>query len=90
MHKYIIIEHFKKDKIKEVYRRFDEQGRMLPEGVEYVDSWIDEDVTVCYQLMQSLSRELLDSWISKWSDLVDFTVVRVISSTDARAKVLGH
>lgn len=89
MHRYIIIEYFKKGKIKEIYRRFDEQGRMMPNGLEYLDSWIDEDVTVCYQLMQSPSRDLLDEWIANWSDLVDFTVVPVISSAEAKAKVFN-
>ena len=86
---YMVIEHFRPGKVKEMYKRFDQNGRMAPDGVTYVNSWIDEDVKVCYQLMESPSREKLNEWISKWNDLVDFEVIPVISSGEAKAKILG-
>ena len=89
MRTYLVIEHFKKDKTREIYRRFDAKGRMLPDGVEYLNSWINEEVTVCYQLMQSESRELLQAWIANWDDLADFEVIPVISSAEAKAKALA-
>ena len=61
---YIIIEKFHEGKIKALYQRFDEKGRMLPEGVIYINSWINEPVTVCYQLMESSSEEKLKQWIN--------------------------
>ena len=88
MEKYIVVEHFKAGKIKEVYRRFDEKGRMLPKGVHYIDSWIDENVKTCYQLMESESLALLQQWINRWDDLVDFEIVPVIGSAEAKARVL--
>lgn len=89
MRSYLIIEHFRPETIKALYERFDEKGRMLPEGVNYLHSWINEDVSLCYQVMESESLELLQSWIAKWEDLADFEVVPVISSGEAKAKVLG-
>lgn len=88
--KYIIIEHFKKDKIKTLYQRFEEKGRMLPEGVIYINSWIDEKVETCYQIMESRSLEKLQEWIEKWEDLADFEVIPVIDSATAKKVVLGE
>ena len=86
---YMVIEHFRPGKVKEMYKRFDQNGRMAPDGVTYVNSWIDEDVKVCYQVMESPSKEKLNEWISKWNDLVDFEVIPVISSGEAKARILG-
>lgn len=86
---YMIIEHYHPGKIKELYRRFDEKGRMLPEGVHYINSWINGDVTICYQVMESDSINKLHEWISNWNDIVDFQVIPVISSAEARSRVTG-
>ena len=85
---YMIIEKFHEGKVKALYRRFEAKGRMLPDGVKYIDSWISEDVTVCYQLMESVTEEKLQQWIGHWKDLVDFEIIPVISSADAKKKVL--
>ena len=84
----MVIEHFHEGKIKELYNRFDQKGRMMPEGVNYVNSWIDKDVKTCYQVMESPSEKKLKEWINNWSDIVDFEVIPVITSAEARAKVL--
>jgi len=84
---YMIIERFKPGMIKAMYQRFDEKGRMLPEGVHYINSWIDSTISICYQVMESESAEKIDEWISKWNDLVDFEVIPVITSAQAKAKV---
>jgi Protein of unknown function (DUF3303) len=84
---YMIIERFQPGKVKAMYQRFEEKGRMLPEGVNYINSWISESVTVCYQVMESESVEKLQLWINQWKDLVDFEVVPVISSVRAKEKV---
>jgi hypothetical protein len=62
---------------------------MLPEDVHYINSWINEPVSICYQLMESPSEEKLQEWISHWNDLADFEVIPVISSAEARQKVLA-
>lgn len=84
---YMVIEHFHPGKIKELYRRFEEKGRMLPEGVEYIDSWINEDLTICYQVMDSSSIDKLQSWIGNWNDIVDFEVIPVITSAEAKQRL---
>jgi len=86
---YMVIEHFHPGKVKELYKRFDEKGRMAPEGVNYINSWIDSDVKKCYQIMESPSEDKLKEWINNWSDIVDFEVVPVITSAEAKEKVLG-
>jgi len=84
----MIIEKFHEGKVKALYQRFDEKGRMVPDGVKYIDSWIHEDVTICYQLMESRTKELLNNWIERWKDLADFEIIPVISSAEAKKKVL--
>jgi hypothetical protein len=84
---YMIIERFHPGKVKDMYQRFEEKGRMLPEGVNYVNSWINEPVTGCYQVMGSESPEKLEEWMDQWKDLVDFEVIPVISSAQAREKI---
>ncbi len=86
----MVIEKFMPGRVKDLYQRFAETGRMLPEGVVYIDSWISKDLTRCYQLMEADSLEDLNLWIANWDDLADFEVIPIISSDEARAKVLGH
>jgi hypothetical protein len=87
---YMVIEHFQPGKIKELYKRFDAKGRMAPEGVNYVNSWIDENIETCYQIMESPSEEKLKEWTSKWDDLVDFEIIPVITSAEAKARVMKN
>lgn len=87
--KYLIIERFRKETVKELYARFENKGRMLPKGVHYMDSWIDEPVDICYQLMESESLEKINEWISHWQDLADFEIIPVIDSNAAKEKVLA-
>ena len=70
-----------------VYRRFRDHGRMTPDGVEYVASWVTDDLSTCFQVMEAESREALDEWIDRWADLVDFEVVPVITSAEASERV---
>ena len=80
---YMIIETFKTPGAIEVYRRARDQGRLLPEGLEYVSSWIDFSFTRCFQLMKTDDENLLEQWISRWKDLVQFEIVPVQTSTEA-------
>ena len=79
---YLIIEHYKKGKTIEIYQRFDQKGRMLPKGVTYINSWTDEKVETCYQIMESESLEKLQEWVSNWNDLVDFEIIPVLTSAE--------
>ncbi|MCZ6533742.1 MAG: DUF3303 family protein [SAR324 cluster bacterium] len=85
---YMVIETFKDDCAAQVYERFRERGRMTPPGLEYIESWVDADVTRCFQLMKCDNPALLEQWMEHWWDLTDFEVVPVIDSKQAMAKVL--
>ena len=84
---YVVIEHFKNNDAVPVYRRFRDQGRMAPEGLVYVASWVDYKLECCYQVMKTHDPALLDEWMANWSDLVDFEVHPVITSEDAAAQI---
>jgi hypothetical protein len=71
-----------------IYERARERGRMLPDGLHYLDSWIDERLDRCFQLMETDDASLFDTWIAEWADLGEFEVVPVISSAEASARVL--
>lgn len=87
---YMIVEHFKDADPVPVYRRFRDRGRLAPEGLQYVSSWVDEKLECCFQLMEAPDRRLLDEWIANWSDIVEFDVYPVISSKEAAEKVSPH
>ncbi len=70
-----------------VYRRFRERGRLAPEGLMYVSSWVTDQMDRCYQLMETEDLTLLDQWMANWNDLVDFEVHPVISSKEAAEKI---
>ena len=84
---YMIIEHFKNQDPVPVYRRFRDHGRLAPEGLRYVSSWVDEELKVCFQLMEADDCKLLDEWIANWNDLVKFEVYPVISSQEASERI---
>ena len=84
---YMVIEKYKTAGAIEIYRRAATQGRMMPEGLEYVSSWVDLDFTSCYQLMRTENASLFDQWIDRWKDLVDFEVVPVRTSADAMQNI---
>lgn len=84
---YMVIEHFKGGDAVPVYRRFRERGRLAPEGLTYVASWVDVRLERCFQLMETEDRQLLDDWMARWSDIVDFDVYPVITSAEAAEKI---
>jgi hypothetical protein len=86
---YLIIEQFRPGKVKELYKRVEEKGRMMPAGVNYINSWINKDLTVCYQVMEADDIIKLHEWISNWDDLADFEIIPVITSKEAKEKALS-
>lgn len=84
---YVVIEHFRDGDPRPVYDRFRRRGRLAPEGLRYVNSWVTDDLTRCYQVMECDNRELLDEWIAAWADLVAFEVHPVITSAEAASQV---
>jgi len=81
---FMIVEHFKNRDAKGVYRRFRESGRQMPEGLQYLDSWVEPNFDRCFQLMETSDLRLLESWILSWNDLMDFEIVPVVPSKDTR------
>jgi hypothetical protein len=81
---FMVIERFR-DPVP-VYRRFRDRGRLAPEGLKYVASWVTPDLTTCYQVMEG-DRAELDAWIAQWDDLVDFDIIPVIASAEAAAQI---
>jgi Protein of unknown function (DUF3303) len=82
---YMVVEHFKD--AAAVYRRFQDQGRLAPEGLRYLSSWVDGNLTRCFQIMETDDWHLLEEWMANWSDLVTFEVYPVISSAEAAERV---
>jgi hypothetical protein len=86
---FMIIERFRNGEARPVYERFRDRGRLAPNGLHYVSSWVTPDLTRCYQVMECADRAAIDGWIAAWADLVDFEVIPVITSAEAAARVLG-
>lgn len=84
---YVVIEHFRDGDPRPVYARFRQQGRLAPAGVTYVNSWVTDDLTRCFQIMECDDRTALDAWMSAWKDLVDFEVYSALTSAEAAARV---
>ncbi len=84
---YVVVEHFKNNDAVAVYRRFRDRGRLAPEGLVYISSWVDDKFERCYQVMETHDRRLLDGWIANWSDLTGFEVHRVMPSREAAEKI---
>ena len=86
---FMVVERFRNGAAP-VYRRFRERGRMAPEGLVYVSSWVDENLATCYQVMETTDRELLDEWMRNWEDLVQFEVHPVMTSQEAAQRVASQ
>jgi len=80
---FMVVERFRDGKATEVYRRYQEKGRMLPEGLQYIDSWVEVNSGRCFQLMECDDADLFDHWVAQWQDLVEFEIIPVVRSTEA-------
>ena len=81
---FMVVETYRNGDPEPVYRRFREKGRMLPDGLSYLNSWVKDDLSRCYQLMECADAALLKSWADRWSDLIDFEFVPVVPSETAQ------
>jgi Protein of unknown function (DUF3303) len=84
---YMIIEHFRNGDALPVYRRFRDQGRLAPDGLRYLGSWVTDDFRRCFQVMECDDPTLLAEWTSRWEDLVEFEIVPVVTSAEAATTV---
>jgi hypothetical protein len=83
----MIVERFRNGDAVPVYRRFRERGRMAPAGLTYINSWVTEDFSTCYQIMECDERASIEAWIENWRDLVDFEIYPVLTSPQAVEKI---
>ena len=77
MKRYMVIERFGPGAKDKVYERFREKGRMLPDGLTYIDSWLEKDGDRCFQLMEADDPALFDRWMENWKDLVRFEIIEL-------------
>jgi hypothetical protein len=84
----MVIERFKNaEAVPAVYQRFREKGRMMPEGLTYVDSWIEPNFDRCFLVAECNDPRLIQQWVLQWHDLIDFEIVPVVSSKDTAGVV---
>ena len=89
MTQFMVIERFKNRNARAIYERFREHGRMQPEGLRYVSSWIETNFDRCFQVMECENPSLIEQWATHWSDLMDFEIVPVMTSAEASSKALS-
>jgi hypothetical protein len=84
---YMIVETFRAGDPVPVYRRFRDRGRLAPDGLHYVASWVTHDLRRCFQIMECENPELLEQWMAHWRDVVDFEVAPVMTSAEAAVAI---
>ena len=87
---FMVVEDFRGKDRKSIYRRFRDKGRMMPDGLRYVGSWVTADMGRCFQLMESEDVALLQRWVAEWCDLAEFEILPVISGKDTAAALAGQ
>ena len=86
---FMVIERYKDRDAKAVYRRFREHGRMAPEGLTYIGSWIETNFDRCFQLMECDDPALLQQWAVAWQDLIEFEFCPVAPSKETAETVMA-
>jgi Protein of unknown function (DUF3303) len=87
---FMVVEDFRDKDRKAIYRRFQEKGRMMPAGLNFVNSWVAADMSRCFQLMEADDLALFQSWVTEWCDLAEFEIVPVTSGSDTAAALKGQ
>ena len=83
----LVVERYKDERAVDIYRRARDRGRMLPEGLRYISSWVDLDYSTCFQVRETADVGLFDRWTRSWADLIDFEIVPVRTSAEAAALI---
>jgi len=84
---YMVVEHFRGGDALPVYRRFRDRGRLAPDGLRYLGSWVSDDLRRCFQVMECEDPALLAQWTARWEDLVEFEIIPVLTSAEAMSAV---
>jgi hypothetical protein len=87
---FMVIETFRNQDAKAVYRKFRDKGRMMPEGLGFVSSFVAADLSRCFQLMECEDVTLLQRWVTQWSDVAAFEIVPVVAGKDTAAALSGE
>jgi hypothetical protein len=87
---FMVIEHFRPGQAPNVYRRFRAHGRMAPDSLRYIDSWVDLEFRRCFQIMEAESEEHVRAWTVNWEDLIDFEIIPVRTSAEAAAAIAAR
>jgi Domain of unknown function (DUF3303) len=80
---FMVIERFKNRDARAIYLRLQEKGRMMPDGLKYVGSWVEANFDRCFQVMECDDASLFQQWTAQWQDLMEFEIIQVISSKEA-------
>jgi hypothetical protein len=84
---FMVIEHFRDRDPKPAYRRLREEGRKMPAGLKFIESWVEPNFDRCFQLMETDDARLLQRWVASWTDLMEFEILPVVRSVDTRQDV---
>jgi hypothetical protein len=87
---FMVVEDFRGRDRKSIYRRFRDKGRMMPDGLGFVASWVTADMGRCFQLMEAEDVTLLQRWVAEWCDLADFEILPVTAGKDTAAALAGQ
>ncbi len=87
---FMVIETFRNQDAKAIYRRFRDKGRMTPDGLSFIDSWVSADLGRCFQVMECDDVAVLQRWAAQWSDLIDFEIVPVLSGAETAQALAGQ
>ena len=82
---FMVVERFRNQDARSIYRRLRDQGRMMPDGLKFVSSWVSAYVSRCFQLMECDDVTLFQRWVAEWSDLMEFEIVPVVAGKDTGA-----
>ena len=82
---FMVIENFRNQDAKAVYARFREKGRLMPDGISFVASWVTADLGRCFQVMECEDVTLLQRWVAEWADLVEFEILPVTPGKETAA-----
>ena len=82
---FMVVEKFRDQNGEPVYRRLREKGRMMPDGLAFINSWVAADLGRCFQLMACDDVTKFQQWIAQWSDLMEFEIVAVVEGKETAA-----
>ena len=82
---FMVVEKFRNQDAKTIYRRLRDKGRSMPDGLKFVSSYVSADVARCFQLMECDDVTLLQRWVAEWSDLMECEIVPVVAGKDTAA-----